>query len=192
MRSFSQIFIALSLLAAGALACFGQAEDGVHGHVFRNNALGLTYSFPEQFSPKVESEISPQDPSGREHIILALWDTPDRAGTPRMSFLYDRKMRAAGLSRQQMADNYLAAVKGLWVNVNGVKISVPSKISSAGYAIWRIDLFQPDQLPHYNAAVVIPLADRRILSIQINAPSQAELDSEVDSLRDLRFDKNLD
>jgi hypothetical protein len=45
-----------------------------------------------------------------------------------------------------------------------------------------------DTLPHYNAAIAIPLADWRILVIQVNAPSQSELDEEVDSLHDLRFD----
>jgi hypothetical protein len=56
--------------------------------------------------------------------------------------------------------------------------------------MWRLDTWQPDALPRYNAAVVIPLPDRRILAIQINAPSQSELDAEVDSLSELHFDRN--
>jgi hypothetical protein len=189
MRSISQILIALSyLLVACVIVCAGQVEEGVGGHVFRSDEVGFNYSFPEKFSAKVENEIRPQDPSGREHVILALWNTPERTGVPRMAFLYDKKVRQAGLSREEMADRYLAEVRQLWVNVKGVKISGPKQISPAGYPIWRLDLWQPDTLPHYNAAIAIPLADRRILVIQVNAPSQSELDEEVDSLHDLRFD----
>ena len=191
MRSFSRILVALLCsIVTCVIVCAGQAEEGVHGHVFRSDAIGLTYTFPEKFSPKVENEIRPQDPSGREHVILALWNTPERTGVPRMALLYDRKVRPAGSSREEMAGRYLAAVRQLWVNVQGVKISGPKQVSPAGYAIWRLDLWQPDTLPHYNSAIAIPLADRRILVIQVNAPSQSDLDAEVDSLRELRFDRN--
>ena len=169
--------------------CAGQTAS-VHGHVFRDDTLGLTYTFSEQFSAKVESEMPMQDRSGREHMILALWNTPDRTGTPRMAFLYDRKIRPAGSSREEIADRYLAAVRQMWVNVQGVKISSPRRISPAGYAMWRLDLFQPDILPHYNSAIAIPLPDRRILVIQVNAPSQSELDAEVDSLGEMHFDQS--
>jgi hypothetical protein len=189
MRLSSRILVTLPcLILACAIVCVGQAEEGVHGHIFRHNEIGLTYTFPERFSPKVESEIHPQDPSGREHVFLALWDTPERTGVPRMAFLYDRKIRPADRSREEMADRYLAEVRQMWVNVPGVRISGPKKISPAGYAIWRLDLWQPDTLPHYNSAIVIPLADRRLLLIQVNAPSQSELDAEVDSLRELHLD----
>jgi len=77
----------------------------------------------------------------------------------------------------------------MWVGVKGVKIYGPTKIAMTGYALWRLDLWRPDPEPHSNAAVVIPLRDRRILVIQVNAPSQSELDTEVDSLQDLQFDK---
>jgi hypothetical protein len=172
------------------IVCAGQAEERVHGHSFHSGIVGFTYTFPEKFSPKVEDEIRPQDPSGREHVILALWATPERTGVPRMAFLYDRKARPAGRSREENADRYLAEVRQLWVSVKGIKISGPRQISPAGYAMWRLDLWQPDASPHYNAAVAIPLEDRTILVIQINAPSQSGLDEEVDSLRELRFDKN--
>jgi hypothetical protein len=185
------LFPVLSLFLICGI-CIGQAQDGVHGHIFRNNAIGFTYTFPEQFSPRVETEMPLQfqnDPTGREHMILALWETPERSGAPRMTFLYDTKVRQAGLSRAEMADRYLAAVRKLWVNVPGVKISGPKEISPAGYTIWRLDLFQPNTLPHYNAAVAIPLPDRRLLLIQANAPSQSELDRQIDSLSELHFDK---
>jgi hypothetical protein len=172
------------------MICAAQME-GVRGHVFRDNGIGLTYTIPEKFSPKVENEMPAQDPSGREHLILALWNTPERTGAPQMTFLYDKKIRPAGSSREQMAGRYLEAVKQLWVNVQGVKISGPKKISLAGYEIWRLDFWQPDALPHFNSAIAIPLRDRRILAIQGNAASQSELDAEVDSLSELKFDEKL-
>jgi hypothetical protein len=174
---------------ACASLCIGQAANGVHGHVFRSNPIGLTYTFPEKFASKVESEM-PQDPSGREHVILALWDTPQRSGIPRMAFLYDTKVRPAGSSREAMASRYLEALRQQALQWQGGKVSEPRKISPAGHDIWRMDYWHPaGSAPPFNSGIVIPLKDRRILAIQINAPSQSELDSEVDSLRDLHFDK---
>jgi len=177
-----------SLISGCALAC-GQTADGVHGHVFRDNALGLTYNFPEKFRAQAESEVTARDSSQREHMILQLWDNPQRQGSPRMSFLYDREVRAADLSMAETANNYLQAVRQMWAGVKGAKIYGPTKIFMTGYALWRLDLWRPDREPHCNAAVVIPLRDRRVLGIQVNAPSQSELDAEVDSLREVHFDK---
>jgi hypothetical protein len=189
MRPLARVLVSmLCLIVACAMICAAQTE-GVHGQVFRNNDIGLTYMIPEKFSPKVENEMPTQDPSGREHLILALWNTPERTGAPQMTFLYDKKIRPAGSSREQMAGRYLEAVRQLWVDVQGVKISGPKKISPAGYEIWRLDFWQPDALPHFNAAIAIPLRDRRILVLQVNAASQSELDAEVDSLRELKFDE---
>jgi hypothetical protein len=171
------------------MVCSGQSSGGVHGQVFRSDTIGLTYTFPEAFSAKVESEFPMHDSTGREHMILALWNSPERSGSPQIALLYDTKQRSPDLSRAEIANRYLTAVRQLWVNVRGVKITGPQKISAPGCDMWRVDLFQPDEAPHYNAAVVIPLADRRVLAIQINAPSQSELDAEVDSLRELRLDR---
>jgi hypothetical protein len=183
----SRFILALACLFANSLTvCAGQTVDG---HIFRSGKIGLTYSFPEGFSAKVESELPVQDSTGREHMILALWNSPEHIGSPRISFLYDTKVRSADLSSAEIANRYLAAVRQMWANVRGVKILGPQKIAFPGCDVWRLDLFQPDQLPHYNAAVVVPLADRRLLAIEINAPSQTELDAEVDSLRGLRLDR---
>jgi hypothetical protein len=117
MRALFRLIAAMPcLIATCAMFCAGQTAS-VHGHIFHDDTLGLTYTFPEQFSAKIESEMPMQDRSGREHMILALWNTSDRSGSPRMAFLYDRKVRPAGSSREQMAGRYLAAVRQLWVNV---------------------------------------------------------------------------
>lgn len=175
-------------LATCAILCFSQISDGVHGHVFRSDALGLTYTFQETFAAQGEDQAAKQNSKEREHMVLSLWSTADRSGPPRMSFLHDRKTRPAALSRAEIANHYLAAVRQLWAGVRGGKMLGPQKIVFPHCDAWRLDLFQPDALPHYNAAVVIPMPDRSILAIQINAPSQAEVDKEVDSLRELRLD----
>jgi|HubBroStandDraft_4_1064222.scaffolds.fasta_scaffold421092_2 hypothetical protein len=183
----SRLILALPcLLASSVVVCAGQT---VEGHIFRSEKIGLTYAFPENFSAKVESELPMHDSTGREHMILALWNSPERSGSPRITFLYDTKARSGDLSNAEIANRYLAAVRQLWANVRGVKIFGPQKISLPGCDVWRLDLFQPDQPPYYNAAIVVPLADRRLLAIELNAPSQTELDAEVDSLRGLRLDR---
>ncbi len=170
--------------------CVGQAKGSVHGNVFREAAIGLTYEFPEKFSPKLESEIPIHDSKGREHLILALWDTPQRSGAPRMTFLYDTKQRSSDRTHDTIALAYIGEAKGMWLGVKGVKIVGPTKVSEPSYDYWRLDLSAPDQVPRYNSVIVITLSDRRVLSIQANAPSQSELDSEVDSLAQMRFDKS--
>jgi hypothetical protein len=152
--------------------------------------MGLTYEFPQKFKPRVESEISSRDPTGRERMILALWDTPARNGQPRMAFLYDTKQRSSDRTHDTIALAYLGELKGMWLGVKDVKIVGPTKVSETSYEYWRLDLSAPDQVPRYNSAIVIALSDRRVLVIKASAPSQSELDSEVDSLAQMRFDKS--
>ena len=192
MRAFSHLAFALFwFLGASVAGSMGQLADGVRGHVFRSNTIGMTYTFPDGFTPKTEAEqIVPPDPTGREHMILALWDNQGRQGVPKMAFLYDRKQRPASFSSAEIATRYLHAVRELWGGIPGIKFVGPTKLSFAGYGIWRLDWWTPEQQPRFNAAAVIPLPDRRILAIKLTASSQRELDREIDSLAMLRFDKH--
>jgi hypothetical protein len=180
---------ALLFLAIPCLLATVSAGQSVNGHVFRHEKIGLTYTFPANFTAKLESELPMHDPGGREHMILALWNSPERSGPPQITLLYDTKARPAELSSAEIANHYLSAVRQMWASIRDVKISGPQKLSLPGCIVWRIDLFQPDALPHFNAAVVVPLADHRLVAIQLNAASQKELDAEVDSLKELRLDR---
>ena len=186
-REFALVFVCLSLLCT---TCVGQAKGSVHGSLFREAAMGLTYEFPQKFSPKVESEIPSRDRTGRERMILALWDTPQRSGQPRMAFLYDTKQRSSDRTHDTIALAYIGEVKGMWLGVKGVKMVGPTKVSESSYDYWRLDLSAPDQVPRYNSTIVITLSDRRVLLVKASAPSQSELDSEVASLARMRFDKS--
>ncbi|HKM48844.1 MAG TPA: hypothetical protein VJX69_14730 [Terriglobales bacterium] len=184
-----------ALLVLGCLSllcpvCVGQGKGSVHGNVFREAAMGLTYEFPEKFSPKVESEIPSRDPTGRERMILALWETLQRSGQPRMAFLYDTKQRSSDRTHDTIALAYIGEVKGMWLSVKDVKIVGPTKVSEPSYDYWRLDLSAPDQVPRYNSAIAITLSDRRVLVVKASAPSQRALDAEVDSLAQMRFDKS--
>jgi len=181
------VFVCVSLVCP---TCLGQGRGSVHGDVFREAAMGLTYEFPRKFSPKVESEIPSRDPTGREHMILALWDIPERGGQPRIAFLYDTKQRSSDRTHDTIALAYLGEIKRTWLGVKDVKIVGPTKVSETSYDYWRLDLSAPSQVPRYNSTVVITLSDRRVLAIKASAPSQSELDSEVDSLARIRFDKS--
>jgi len=184
---FALVFACLALWVPVSL---GQGKGTVRGNVFREAVMGLTYEFPQKFSPKVESEIPSRYSTGREHMILALWDTPERSGQPRMAFLYDTKQRSSDRTHDTIALAYLGEVKGMWLSVKGVKIVGPTKVSEPSYDYWRLDLSASDQVPRYNSTIVITLSDRRVLAIKASAPSQSELDSEVDSLAQMHFDKS--
>ena len=190
MRSFIRRLTIFCLALVWIPGCAAQTKDGLQGNTFRNSAIGITYSVPSNFFAKVETDL-PQDPSGREHEILALWETSERAGTPRMTFLYDTKVRPVGSTRETMAARYLAAMKDVATKGGGVSVSAPRAISPAGYTIWRMNYRSPATPESaHNCGIVIPLKDRRILAIQINASSKADLDAEIDSLRELHFDAN--
>jgi hypothetical protein len=187
-KSALPVFICLSLLCA---TCLGQTGR-VHGNVFREAAIGLTYEFPEKFSPKVGNEM-PQpfrSAKGRERFILTLWDPTQRGGALRMAFLYDTMQRSSERTHDTIALAYLGEVKGMWLRIKDVKIVGPTKVSEPSYDYWRLDLSAPDQVPRYNSVIAITLSDRRVLVVRAGAPSQSELDSEVDSLAQMRFDKS--
>ena len=181
-----QVFVCLSLMC---LACMGQTKGSVHGNVFRQAAMGLTYEFPEKFNSKIEGK-SPIQGSQREQMILTLWDAPKAGGALRMAFLYDTKQRSSDRTHDTISLAYLGEVKRMWLGVKGVNVVGPTKISQPSYDCWRLDFSAPDQVPRFNSAIVITLADRRVLVVRAGAPSQSELDSEVDSLSQMRFDKS--
>jgi len=123
-------------------------------------------------------------------MILTLWETPQPGGALRMAFVYDTKQRSSDSTHDTIALAYIGEIKRMWLGVKDVKIVGPTKVSEPSYDYWRLDFSAPDQVPRYNSAIAITLSDRRILVVRAGAPSQAELDSEVDSLAQMRFDKS--
>jgi hypothetical protein len=110
MRSATRIVTVAAFLLGCATAIPAQENNGIVGHVFHSDTVPLTFRFSEKLFPKLESEM-PQDSSGREHLILALWDAPERIGIPRMAFLYGTKIRPASSTREMIAERYLEALK---------------------------------------------------------------------------------
>jgi hypothetical protein len=154
--------------------------------------MGLTYEFPDKFNPKVGGEMPKpfSDARGRERFILTLWDTPQGGGALRMAFLYDTQERSSGRTRDTIALAYIGEIKQMWLGIKDVKIVGPTKVSEPSYDYWRLDFSAPDQVPSYNSAIVITLSDRRLLVVRAGAPSQRDLDGEIDSLARMRFDKS--
>ena len=189
MRRFIGVFVSAIILFT---LSFAQGKSSVRGNVFREEGMGLTYEFPERFRPKVEEnkKLFGDDASGRERMILTLWDSPERGDALRMAFLYDAKQRSSDRTHDTIALAYLGEIRQMWRSVKGVKVDSPTKVSQPSYDYWRLDFSAPDQVPHYNSAIVITLSDRRVLVVRAGAPSQSELDSEVSSLAQMRFDKS--
>ena len=180
VRSFLVWFFVV-LTAAGT----AQMRSSLNGTTFRNENVGLTYTLPRGFAPDPKQQI-PQDPHGREFIILALWDIPRRTPVPRVTFLYETREAPAWFTPDEAALRYLRSMKP----GQDYKMSEPKKVSIAGNMMWRLDYWYPDDSGQsYNSAIVIPFKDRRLLFIQMNAPTQSKLDFLIDSLRELHFDK---
>jgi hypothetical protein len=176
----------LYLIGAAVLVAAATAQvKSVAGQPFRNDSIGLDYAIPSFLVPAPENEL-PRDPTGRELVILALWDSPRRTPTPRVVFLYDTKARPSTLTLDQIGEDYLRSLKP----GEGFKMEQPRKVSVAGNPMWRMDFWRPDDSGQsFNSSFAIPLKDRRVLFIQVNASSQRQLDLLVDSLQGLKFDR---
>jgi hypothetical protein len=109
----------------------------VHGSVFREPTLGLTYDFPDKFSPKVESEPPTpfRDATGRERMMFTLWDLPQQGSALRMAFLYDTKRRSSDRTRDTIALAYIGEIKRTWLGVKDVTIAGPTKFPSRAMTI---------------------------------------------------------
>jgi hypothetical protein len=185
MRSLARMFCLLAV-AALALTNTDQIKSTLNGTMFRNENIGLTYKIPEGFAPDPKQQI-PQDPRGREFIILALWDHPRHTPIPRITFLYETKEAPASFTSEQIALRYLHALER---HREGYKMSDPRRVSMSGNTMWRMDYWRSDDSGQsYNSAIIIPFKDRKLLFIQMNASTQDELDSLIRSLDTLRFDK---
>ncbi len=174
------VICAIMLLVGVANA---QLKCSTNGQAFSCAAISLTYSVPQGFDSTPENQL-PHDATGREQILLALWAQGHRTPVPQIVFIYDHLARSSSLSPQTIAEDYLKALKP----GEGYKMGVPQRVELANVPTWRMDYWRPDDAGQsYNSAIVIPSAEHKILFIQMNAASSAELNALVDSLRSLKF-----
>jgi len=174
--------VLVTIALAGAMAA--QMRPSPAGQTYRNVDLGLTYTYTSTFAPQPENEL-PQS-SGTEKIILALWDKPRHTPVPRVVFLYDSKVQPARLTPDEIALKYLQTLRPQ----AGYKMSKPQKVTIGANALWRMDYWRPDDSGQsYNSAIAFVFMNKTVLFIQMNASSQPELDSLVDSLQLLTFDR---
>lgn len=120
-------------------------------------------------------------PSGTVPIVLVF---------PGWHFCTTLKVRPQTWTAREIAMNWLDALQASFRGDSRMKLSPPVIVALSGFTAWRLNYIQnyPNILP-YNCVVVIPLPDRKLLAVQMNAPSQAELDVEVASLSGLRFNR---
>jgi len=174
------IFAVFALVGSAA----AQTKPSPAAQTYKNAGIGLTYTFPATLAPQPENEL-PQS-SGTEKIILALWDKPRHTPVPRVVFLYDSKVQPARFTPDEIALKYLQSLRPQ----AGYKMSNPQKVRIGANALWRMDYWRPDDSGQsYNSAIAFAFKNRTVLCIQMDASSQPELDSLVDSLQALIFDR---
>lgn len=174
------IFVTLALVGISA----AQMKPSPAAQTYKNVGIGLTYAFPDALAPQPENEL-PQS-SGTERIILALWDKPRRTPVPRIVFAYDSKVQPGRFTPDEIALKYLQSLRPQ----AGYKMSKPERVKIGANALWRMDYWRPDDSGQsYNSAIAFAFKNRTVLFIQMNAPSQQELDSLVGSLQTLVFDR---
>lgn len=148
--------------------------------IYRNAEIGLTYKIPDHLVRMADNELPKS--SGRDHIILALWDEPRRTPVPRVVFLYDSKVQSSALTPDDIGLKYLKSLRPQ----DGYKMSEPQRVAVGSNTMWRMDYWRPDVSGQSNnSAITYVFRNRTVLFIQMNADTQDRLNSLVDSLKTL-------
>ena len=72
MRAKFALLVSASLSVL-CLTSAGQGKASVHGNLFREPTIGLTYEFPEKVIPKVENKnVFGNDSTGREQVCAKI------------------------------------------------------------------------------------------------------------------------
>jgi hypothetical protein len=105
-----------------------QTKSSLSEHTFRNEDVGLTWTFPETLVPEAPDQF-PRDPASRERIVLALWDKAQKTPVPLIVFLWDTRSRPDTRSPSAWALQYLADLRHRQSLSpgEGVKMSDPTK-----------------------------------------------------------------
>lgn len=188
MRVVRDILVICFVLIWAAL-CHTQTKSPVSGHMFRNEDIGLEWTFPETLAPGAPDQL-PRDPSGRERILLALWDKAQKTPVPLIVFLWDTRTRPDSRSPSAWALQYLTDLKRRQSLSpgEGVKMSDSSETRIGGRAAWKMNYSRPDQpLQSFMSAITMPAKGRTVLFIQMSARSERELDGFVNALAGVKF-----
>ena len=186
MRVLRDVFVICFVFILAAL-CPAQTNRPESGHTFRNEDIGLTWSFPETLVPEALDQL-PRDPSGRERILLALWDNEK---TPVTLIAFLTKTRPDTRSSSAWALQYLADLRHRQSLSpgEGVKMSDPIETRIGSRTAWKMNYSRPDHPRQpFMSAITVPAKGRTVLFIQMSARSERELDSFVNSLAALKFD----
>ena len=170
--------------------CPAQTKSSLSEHTFRNEDVGLTWTFPETLVPEAPDQL-PRDPASRERIVLALWDKAQKTPVPLIVFLWDTRSRPDTRSPSAWALQYLADLRHRQSLSpgEGVKMSAPTETKIGGRTAWKMNYSRPDQtLQPFMSAVTVPTKGRTVLFIQMSARSERELDSFINSLAGVKFD----
>lgn len=100
----------LIYFALAALSAAQTKSPDPEVRAFRNEDIGLTWTFPDTLVAEQPDKL-PRDPSGRERIILALWDKTQKTPVPLIVFLWDTRVRPNTWSRPEIAQRYLQYLK---------------------------------------------------------------------------------
>jgi hypothetical protein len=170
--------------------CPAQTKSRLREHTFRNENVGLTWTFPETLVPEAPDRL-PRDRASRERIIFALWDEAQKTPVPLIAFLWDTRSRPDTRSPSAWALQYLADLKHRQSLSPGesVKMSDPTETKIGGRTAWKMNYSRPDQpLQPFMSAITVATKGRTVLFIQMSARSKSELDSFINSLAGAMFD----
>ena len=172
------------ILAALSAAQTKSAESEVR--VFRNEDIGLTWTYPDTLVAEQTDKL-PRDPSGRERIILALWDKTQKTPVPLIVFLWGTRVRPNTWSRSEIAQRYLRYLKSNPGKASNLSESTELQIGSR--TAWKMVYSLTDKLGQSSdCEIALPLKNRTLLLIQMSARSASELDSFMKALATVKFD----
>ncbi|HEY6307306.1 MAG TPA: hypothetical protein VI488_12700 [Candidatus Angelobacter sp.] len=173
--AFALLVLGLGTLCAAQTHCVWSANGSFSGKTYSNSKLGLSYTYPDPFTPQ-DASLLPKDPKGKGSILFALWKTPRDIEVPSVVLFVD--------DPTQYPDPSVIAYVHRIANTaaaHDAQILGTRPFDLAGMKFYRLDIQYPDQNPPYSTSITGQIANCEV-SFQLRARTQDEIEKLVQSI----------
>jgi hypothetical protein len=173
---FAWLVVGFGTLCAAQISCVWNANGSFSGKTYANSKLGLSYTYPDTFSPQ-ESSLLPKDPKAKGSILFALWKTPRDIEVPSVVLFVDDRTQYPDPS----ATAYLRRIANT-ATVAGGRILGSRPVDLAGMQFDRLDIQYQSQDPPFSTSITGEIGKCQV-SFQLRGRTQDEIEKLVQSVK---------
>ena len=160
-------------------------EGTVDHNQYTSDYFAFTYLFPEQFEVMEDLMEGEEDEAKQAFVLLAAYAPPAEDGNRQGIVIFADKLDQAGHEAGNPS-GYFAKLTGL-LEKDGAKLVVANQeYTFAGKRFMRANLRRPGEGEGIQA-ILVTLDRGYALGFQFVGPTEAEIDSLIDSLNTLKF-----